>query len=127
MVQSFQESHKEKGSRIIAIKKKKHKKLKNSIEYQDLYLVRYGDMYVPYYLYDTYWLYNKQVEYDFQYAKDVLYRLLEDDNLNEKESKSIINTIRVLMNKIAEDKSIDVDSLNNMKLLNDEYKERLER
>ena len=38
--------------KIVKIKKKSHKKYKYLYEYQDLYLVRYGDNYVPFKLYD---------------------------------------------------------------------------
>lgn len=84
-------------------------KLKDSSEYkvknhEDLYLVKYGDTYIQ----SGYLIYNQinlePIIEDDEYALDVLYRILETERLNNKDSKSIINAIKVLEKIVKEDR-----------------------
>lgn len=85
-------------------------KIKESSEYKlkekdDLYLIKYGNTYIP----SGYVLYNQlsidPILEDDEYALDVLYRILEVNRLNKKEVKIISNAIKVMERLVKDDKS----------------------
>ena len=100
--------------KIVKIKKKSHKKYKYLYEYQDLYLVRYGDNYVPFKFF-----------YDLKYCKDVLLRLLEEKHNNHKDRKALFRCVKIIVDEINNGLSSDIDYLNNLSELNKAYKERI--
>ena len=112
---------------IVKLKKKFMKKIKETEDYTDLYLVRYNDKYIPYSVYETYKRTTDGYLYDLKFTKDILCRLLEEDSISSKERKYISKTIEYLSNQIHGDNDIPLDTLKSMKLLDDEYKERLSK
>ena len=112
---------------IVKLKKKFMKKIKETEDYTDLYLVRYNDKYIPYSVYETYKRTTDGYLYDLKFTKDILCRLLEEDSISSKECKYISKTIEYLSNQIHGDNDIPLDTLKSMKLLDDEYKERLSK
>ena len=112
---------------IVKLKKKFMKKIKETEDYTDLYLVRYNDKYIPYSVYETYKRTTDGYLYDLKFTKDILCRLLEEDSISSKERKYISKTIEYLSNQIHGDNDIPLDILKSMKLLDDEYKERLSK
>jgi len=100
-------------------------KIKKSSKYKlidkdDLYLIRYGDVYVQ----SGYLLYLEITEPQFvrddQYALDILYRLLETTRLTEKQSKKIMKAIRVMETLVREDREY-VPSFEQLKTLKNDY------
>lgn len=112
---------------IVKLKKKFMKKIKETEDYTDLYLVRYNDKYIPYSVYETYKRTTDGYLYDLKFTKDILCRLLEEDSISSKERKYISKTIEYVSNQIHGDNDIPLDTLKSMKLLDDEYKERLSK
>ena len=111
--------------KIVKIKKKSHKKYKYLYEYQDLYLVRYGDNYVPFKLYDTLKDASDEYFYDLRYCKDVLLRLLEEKHNNHKDRKALFRCVKIIVDEINNGLSSDIDYLNDLSELNKAYKERI--
>ena len=113
---------------IIELRKKFMNKLKKTNEYTDLYLVRYNDRYIPYSVYETYKRTTDGYLYDLKYAKDILCRLLEENDMSNKEHKYISKTIEYISNQLHDDTGIiPLNTLKDIKLLDDEYKERISR
>lgn len=120
VVESYCESIKKyhnKTLMIAKIKKHKRKKLKNISNYYDLYLVRYGDTYVQSGYIEYLEMHSPQIEYDHLQAKDTLLRIMELEELSEKEKKAYQVVLRSLEEIIEEDRSYtpDIKELNQMK------------
>jgi hypothetical protein len=102
----------------------KNKVIKTNPNYEDIYLVRYGDKYVPYYLYDTLKNETDQFSYDLKYCKDILFRLLEDQSRSEKERKALLRVIGMIEEEM-ETFDMDLETLEKMDDLNRAFKERI--
>lgn len=105
---------------IGKINKKKSDVLENI---GDLYLVRYGETFVQ----SGYLIYiqissNQECE-DNEFARDILYRILETRQLKEKKVKQISKAISILEDIIYDDESYtpSLDQLRQMKLSYDPY------
>lgn len=105
---------------FIKLKRKDLYRLENL---SDLYLVRYGDTYLQsgYVLY--YSIVSDQIVYDHEYARDVLYRILELQDLSDKKVKTIQKCINILedMISIESNEVPTLPELKNMKVHYDPY------
>lgn len=104
--------------------KKKILKNEDITLYDSKYLVRLSDKYIPYELYETSKEISDEAIYDIKYCKDVLFRILEDSNLTEKEVKAISKTIHVLDDEIRnmELNVMDIKSLQEIQELNNNFR-----
>lgn len=70
----------------------------------DLYLVRYADTYVQagYLLYIQ--LLSDQVDYDHEYVRDILLRILEITTLSKKEKKHLEKSVEIIDKMLANEK-----------------------
>ena len=102
---------------LVALKQKEIEKFS---DYSDLYLVRYGENYVQSkFLYIAQLDYG-QIEYDYNYAKDVLNCILEfiDD---DKKSKRLMQAIRIIEEELESIQS-NIPSIESLTELDEEYK-----
>jgi len=88
----------------LKIGKIKKKKVKSTIDFDDLYLVRYGDTYIQskYIMYGE--LLSGQCIYDNQHCRDTLLRILECDDITPKERKTIERTVKIIDRILQNDK-----------------------
>ena len=101
-VHDIQHSHSDAND--LQIGKIKKKKVKSTIDYYDLYLVRYGDTYVQSRYIDYADLVGGQCMYDNQQCRDTLLRILECDDISDKERKSIEQTVKIINRILDNDK-----------------------
>lgn len=125
VVRQFLRDQKNIKFNIIKIKKEYKKKIKKDTRYTDLYLVRYGDSYIPYELMSTFKRMTDQYNYDLNYCKDILFRLLEDPKRTKKETEHIQQTISILLDEIQSNSHIDISLLKNGKELDELYRGRM--
>lgn len=125
VVEEFVKQQKNDKLDIIKIKKKRDKILKNNPNYHDLYLVIYGDTYITYDLYETMKDVDMQSKIDLIKCKETLYRVLEEGDLTDKDINHISRTISILLKEIESTSSMDLDTLKEIKSMNDGYKERM--
>ena len=102
---------------IYKVKKKEAKKFK---DFEDLYLVRYGETYIQQGYVDYMQFSSQQLNEDHVQARDILKRVLKTANLDKEESKSIKKTINIL-NDIIEDDSLYIPELSSLKRMKLEY------
>ena len=124
VVDEFVQQQSAKQLNIVKLKKSKSKEIKRSSKYQDLYLVRYGDMYVPYEYYDTVKELNGQAAYDIKYCRDVIMRLLEEHEFTDKEVKHMMKTVCILA-EVSDDTVVDIETVRHMKEMNDQYRQTI--
>lgn len=110
---------------VVKLKKRMKKELKKKNMYLDKYLVRFGDTYMPYSLYDTCKKESDEVIYDLEYAKFVLLRIFEDDEINDDEIIHVRRTI-ALLNKMIDNEmdgknTLSLDTLEELKRMDSEY------
>ena len=115
-----------KNATAIKIKKKTHHRLERYTFYRDIYLIRFGDVYIPYYLYQTYRNEGRQYLYDMRYCKDVLIRLMEDKTMNRKDEEAFERVLQFI-NQESASFDLSIETAAQIKLMNDEYHERLTR
>lgn len=125
VVTGFVKQQKNDDIQVVKIKKKKRKKILDDIDCQELYLVQYGDEYVPYEYYNTMKGITDQYEYDLVYCKNILYRLLEDGDRSKKDTKAIIKTISILTKEIESSNNLTMQELELWKELDKEYRNKL--
>ena len=116
-VNRIRDSNEDKSLCIVKLGNKKAKKINR---YYDLYLVRYGDIYVQSGYLDIVELADPQIEYDHQYAKDVLMRLLELGNIDDEKQIHIEETICLLDQLIRKEKKY-TPSLEELERMEDHY------
>lgn len=110
---------------IVKIKNKQMKKIRKVVDVEELYLVRYGNEYVPFEYYATLKAETKQSVEDHQYCIDILYRILEERELTKKESRAVLDTISIIMDMTEEPSGLSVDALRSLKELNEKYREKV--
>ena len=103
------------------------KKAKAFRDYNELYLVRYGDSYLTREMYDVMKQRNAPDAYNYQVAIDVLYRLVEEGYVDRKDEKHIQKSIEILERALEDldNQPVDsdlVESLESSKELDDMYK-----
>lgn len=103
--------------RILKIKKQKADALLEEIsEFENLYLVRYGDSYLPYDQYLIIKNISQQRDYDMKYCVDILYRILEENiPQSKKDIAAIHRVIYILENEIESLDDSDYDKLESIK------------
>ena len=121
VIKKFKRNFDNEDSYIIKLKKK----IRKNKSYYDLFLVRYKDLYIPYELYETFKDTEENRLYDLIYVKDILFRLMEEYSLSDKENKSISKVISIIIKLIEKPEDIDFSTIKNIKELNDEYKYRI--
>lgn len=98
-------------------------------DYHDLYLQRYGSIYIQskYILYTE--LSTSQCIEDLKFTKDILKRTLELTQLTEKEQKHMVKVIEIINNQIYDTIYYvpSFDELHNLKLYYDEQQEAYNR
>ena len=100
---------------VYKIYKIKKSELKKRVDINGLYLVRYGDTYVPYKYLDSLDVVASQIIYDNEYCIDILYKFLEEPALTDKDIKHIEKTIKIIekYNKEAREYTPNEDILKN--------------
>lgn len=83
--------------RILKLKKRKEAELESTSGFEDIYLVRYGEHYIPYRHYMVMKDLSEQRDYDLKYCRDVLFRLLEEDVVHNKKDLSAIKRVILLL------------------------------
>lgn len=109
-----------KETQELHIGKIKKKKIKNIIDYENLYLVRYGDTYVQSGYLDYLELISSQSIYDNQQCKDVLLKILECNPISDKERKAIEKTVDVIDKILTEAKEF-TPTLSELKRCESDY------
>ncbi len=106
---------------IAKIKKKKCKKIK---EFNDLYLVRYGEIYIQQGYVDYMQFSCQQINEDHIQARDILMRIISTADLEKEEVKTLRKSV-VILNDIINDEQYfipDLPTLKRMKLDYDPYR-----
>ena len=106
---------------IAKIKKKKCKKIK---EFNDLYLVRYGEIYIKQGYVDYMKFSCEQINEDHIQARDILMRIISTADLEKEEVKTLRKSV-VILNDIINDEQYfipDLPTLKRMKLDYDPYR-----
>jgi len=116
-IDSIEKCHGEK----LSISKIKKKYLNKKIDdLYDLYLVRYGDTYVQSGYMEYIELMDPQVEYDHQYAKDVILKILELESLDKEDRKTLESTVMILESIIDQDRKY-TPSISELEKIKDQY------
>lgn len=105
----------------LKVKKKKSKELEDNPDFSEIYLVRYGQYYIPYNQYRAMKDLSSQRDDDLKYCRDVLYRILEEGNLKSKKDISAINKAILVVE--SEIESLDDPSYEKMSKLTSEMDE----
>ena len=127
VVKKFTTSFNPNSVEIIKIKKKKEKKLRENPFYDDLYLVRYGDTYLPMNLYLVAKEENSQDEYDLRYCRDIISKILISVKLkNKKDFNSLFRSMNIISNLMENPGQLDYNILQQIKSMREEYKNKLE-
>lgn len=85
---------------LLRLKKRKSRELENAPSFLDVYLVRYGNFYVPYSQYVAIRDLTSQRDDDLRYCRDILFRLLEEDVISEKDIFAVKKTLSIVINQI---------------------------
>lgn len=125
VVNKFIEQQKNDDIQIIKIKKKKKKEILDDMDCQELYLVQYGEEYVPYEYYDTIKGITDQYSYDLIYCKNILYRLLEDGERSKKDMKAIFKTISIITEELSSSCNLSIQELETIRDMDNAYKNKL--
>lgn len=103
IIKSYCDTIKKQHDIELKIAKIKNKKIKKITDYDDLYLVRYGDCYIQSGYLEYMDITTGQYIYDNTYCKDVLMRILELYDLSNSEIKNIKKTIKLIDKILKED------------------------
>lgn len=126
VVKKFTTSFNHDSVEIVKIKKKKEKKIRKNPFYDDLYLVRYGDNYLPINLYMTAKEISFQEEYDLKYCKDIISRILTTVKFKKmKDFDALYRSINIITDLIDNPGELDYETLKQIKSMRDEYKIKL--
>ncbi len=88
----------DKNCKVFAIKIE-NKKAKQFQDYEDLYLVRYGQTYIQSKYLETHQLDSDTLIDDLKYTRDILYRIIEF-NTNKKDIKTLTKAIEIVEHEI---------------------------
>lgn len=107
--------------KILKIKKHKSREVESIPVFENIYLVRYGNFYVPYEQYVALKELSCQRDFDLKYCRDILMRILEEDTLDSKKDISAIQkAISIVISQIEELDSADYDELDKIRKSIDE-------
>lgn len=101
--------------KILKIKKKKRKELEDIPDLLDVYLVRYGDLYIPYDQYIALKDLNGQRDFDLKYCRDVLFRLLEENVVSKKDISAVKKVLSIVISEIESLDDNDYETLEKIK------------
>jgi hypothetical protein len=104
----------------LHIGKIKKKKIKNMVDLDNLYLVRFGDTYVQNGYLGYLDLISSQSIYDNKQCKDVLLKILECNPISAKERKAIEKTVEVIDRFLTEAREF-TPTLNELKVCEADY------
>lgn len=107
---------------ILKIKKRKSRKLEETSSFLDIYLVRYGNFYVPYGQYEAIKDVNGQRDFDLKYCRDILFRLLEEKSVVKEDMPAVMKTISIVISEIESLDDNDYDQLEKLHRLCEELK-----
>lgn len=126
VIEKFIEHNSNESLSLLKIKKSRYKDFP---DIENRYLVRLGDQYIPYELYSTAKEVSLEAVYDMEYCRDILFRLLEERHLPEKDLKAISRTIRVISEEInlANLNMMDITTLKYIQENKNEFRERIAR
>ena len=126
VVKKFTTSFNPDSVEIVKIKKKKEKKIRKNPFYDDLYLVRYGDNYLPINLYMTAKEISFQEEYDLKYCKDIISRIITTVKFKKmKDFDALYRSMNIITDLIDNPGELDYETLKQIKSMRDEYKIKL--
>lgn len=126
VVKKFTTSFNPDSVEIVKIKKKKEKKIRKNPYYDDLYLVRYGDKYLPINLYMTAKEISLQEEYDLKYCKDIISRIITTVKFKKmKDFDALYRSMNIITDLIDNPGELDYETLKQIKSMRDEYKIKL--
>lgn len=126
VVKKFTTSFNPDSVEIVKIKKKKEKKIRKNPFYDDLYLVRYGDKYLPINLYMTAKEISLQEEYDLKYCKDIISRIITTVKFKKmKDFDALYRSMNIITDLIDNPGELDYETLKQIKSMRDEYKIKL--
>lgn len=100
VVHEYWNSQNDPDMKILKVKKKKSAELIEIPDFENIYLVRYGDFYVPYEQYEALKELNGQRDFDLRYCRDVLFRLLEENVVSTKEASILKKTLPIVISQI---------------------------
>lgn len=116
IVEQYVSSQSSNDMKILQLKKKKAKELREHTEFEDIYLVRYGDNYIPYDQYMVMKDLSSQRDYDLTYCRDVLFRLLEEGTVDSEKDISAIKRVILLLERTLEPQNdLNYDQIESIK------------
>ena len=109
---------------VLSIGKLKKKKCKKFKEFDNLYLVRYGDIYVQQGYIDYMQFSCQQLNEDHIQARDVLMRIITTADLEKDDIKTLRKSVKILNDIINDERCFipDLPTLKRMKLDYDPYR-----
>ena len=121
-VRRIQQSHVDDKYNLpdLRIGKIKKKKVKHIREFDDLYLVRYSDTYVQSGYLEYLEIVSCQCIYDNQQCKDILLRILECNQISNKERKSIEKTVEIV-DRLLKDAKEFTPTISELKMYEADY------
>lgn len=124
VVESYISKYERDNNKSVDLVKCPKKKLKKISGYEDLYLLRVGDNYVPTKYYSTNENITNEALYDLKYARDVILRILE---YRSNGAKSLEKTVQILEEEISNisENVLSIELLDDIKTLNNERKRKL--
>ena len=111
------------GVRLYKMKDKKFYKKFTESEYINLWLVRYGDRYIPSGKFDVLSSISSSYTGELNYCKSILSSILGSEILPDNKSKHIAKTIKIL-DELIEDSNTDMslDMIEEIESLDNEYR-----
>lgn len=108
------------ASSVIKIPKKNVRKVAPC--YDEIYLVRAGDTYIPSKLFSVYKKMTSETVNEYRLAIDILYRVVETEDVSSRDMKSIEKVVCLLENFISEFEGDDaLPSISLLSEMSDNY------
>lgn len=107
---------------LLKVKKKKSRELEQVPSFLDVYLVRYGDFYVPYSQYEALKNLTSQRDFDLKYCRDILFRLLEEGIVEKKDIQAVKKTLNIVMSQIESLDDNDYETLRKIETTVNEWR-----
>ena len=120
VVKTYIDRIKENCGKELVYGKLKKKHIKSTSDLYDLYLVKYGSTYVQSSYLEFVELADPQIIYDYQYAKDVILKMLEIDYLDQEDRKTLEKSVMIIENIIHNDEKY-TPTIEELERLRDQY------
>lgn len=101
--------------KVLKVKKSKTRELERIPDFEEIYLVRYGEYYVPFAQYNALKELNGQRDFDLRYCRDILLRLLEENVVGKKDIPAFKKILSIVMNEIEFLEDNDFETLEKIK------------